>query len=261
MRPRALKVPEVTALFWVAKATTTALGESTSDLMVHSIAPVVAVLLGFVGFCAVIGLQFAVPEYRPWVYWLAVAMVGVFGTMAADVLHVGFHVAYIVSTPLFAIALVAVFVTWYRVEGTLSMHSITTTRREIFYWLAVVGTFALGTAAGDLTAVTFKLGYLESAVVFAAVIGGIATSYRWLELNPVVAFWAAYVLTRPLGASLADWLGLPNSRGGVGVGTDVVSLVLAVFLALVVGHLQTSERMVIAYATEPDGSELRPRLQ
>jgi uncharacterized membrane-anchored protein len=261
VRPRALKVPEVTALFWVAKATTTALGESTSDLLVHSIPPVLAVLLGFVAFCVALGIQFALPDYRPWAYWLAVAMVGVFGTMAADVLHVGFGIAYAVSTPVFAVALAVVFVTWYRVEGTLSMHSITTTRREIFYWLAVVGTFALGTAAGDLTAVTLRLGYLESAVLFAAVIGGIATSYHWLELNAVVAFWAAYVLTRPLGASVADWLGLPNSRGGVGVGTDVVSLVLAVFLALVVGHLQTSQEMAIAYTTEPPRGELRPHRQ
>ena len=246
---RALKVPEVTAAFWIAKATTTALGESTSDWLVHGIAPVVAVLLGFVAFTVALGIQLAAPAYRPWTYWLAVAMVGVFGTMAADVLHVRFRVPYLVSTPVFALALVAIFVTWYRVEGTLSMHSITTTRRETFYWLAVVATFALGTAAGDLTAVTFRLGYLEAAVLFAAVIGAVATSYRWLELNAVVAFWAAYVLTRPLGASLADWLGLPNARGGIGIGSDVVSLVLAVFLALVVGHLETARRGAVAYTT------------
>jgi uncharacterized membrane-anchored protein len=238
VRPRALKVPEVTLLFWIAKATTTALGESTSDWLVHTISPVLAVLLGFIAFCAALGIQFAVPEYRPWAYWLAVAMVGVFGTMAADVLHVRFGVAYGVSKLVFGVVLVCVFASWHLVEGTLSMHSIRTPRREIFYWLAVVATFALGTAAGDLTAVTFQLGYLESAVLFAAVIGGIATSYRWLELNSVVAFWSAYVLTRPLGASVADWLGLPGSRGGIGIGTDVVSLVLAVFLALLVAHLQ-----------------------
>lgn len=238
VQPRALKVPAVTGLFWVAKATTTALGESTSDWSVHAIAPVAAVLLGFVAFCIAMGIQFAMPGYRPWAYWLAVAMVGVFGTMAADVLHVGFGVPYLVSTPVFAIALAAVFVVWYRVEGTLSMHSITTTRREIFYWLAVVTTFALGTAAGDLTAVTFHLGYFESAVLFAAVIAGVATSYRWLELNTVAAFWAAYVLTRPLGASIADWLGKPTANGGLGIGNDVVSLVLAVLLVVLVGQLQ-----------------------
>ena len=240
VRPTASKVPQVTVLFWVAKATTTALGESTSDWLVHTISPIVAVLLGFAAFCAALGVQFAVPEYRPWVYWLAVAMVGVFGTMAADVLHVGLGVAYAVSTPLFASVLVVVFVCWYLVEGTVAMHSIRTTRREMFYWLAVVATFALGTAAGDLTAVTLRLGYLEAAALFAALIAGIATSYRWLELNPVVAFWTAYVLTRPLGASLADWLGLPDARGGIGVGSDVVSLLLAVLLALLVGQLELS---------------------
>lgn len=258
VRPRALKVPTVTGLFWVAKATTTALGESTSDLLVHSISPVVAVLLGFVAFCAAMAIQFAVPEYRPWVYWLAVAMVGVFGTMAADVLHVGFGVPYLVSTPVFALALAAVFVTWYRVEGTLAMHSITTTRREVFYWLAVVTTFALGTAAGDLTALTFGLGFFAAAVLFAALIAGFATSYKWLELNAIVAFWSVYVLTRPLGASIADWLGLPNSRGGIGIGTDVVSLVLAVFLALIVGQLELSRTGTTAYE---ERTAVTPRLR
>lgn len=238
VQPRALKVPAVTGLFWIAKATTTALGESTSDWSVHAIAPVVAVLLGFVAFCVAMAVQFAMPQYRPWAYWLAVAMVGIFGTMAADVLHVGFGVPYLVSTPVFAVALAAVFLVWYRVEGTLSMHSITTTRREIFYWLAVMTTFALGTAAGDLTAITFHLGYFESAALFAAVIAGIATSYHWLEVSGVVAFWAAYVLTRPLGASVADWLGKPNANGGIGIGNDVVSLVLVVLLALLVGQLE-----------------------
>ena len=238
VRPLAAKVPTVTAVFWLAKATTTALGESTSDLLVHSMAPVLAVVLGFVAFCIALGIQFRKPDHRPWAYWLAVAMVGVFGTMAADVLHVGFGVPYVVSTPLFAVALAAIFLTWYRVEGTLSMHSITTRRRETFYWLAVVATFALGTAAGDLTAVTFRLGYFEAGVAFALLIGAVATGYHWLELNTVLAFWTAYVLTRPLGASFADWFGVSHERGGLGVGSGVVSLVLAAVLIGIVGRLE-----------------------
>jgi len=151
-------------------------------------------------------------------------MVGVFGTMAADVLHVGLGVPYAVSTALFAVTLV--FVTWQRTEKTLSIHSINTPRREAFYWAAVVATFALGTALGDLTATTLHLGYFFSALLFAGVIVLPAAGYRWAHLNPILAFWWAYVITRPLGASLADGAGKPKILGGLGWGDGLVSLCL-----------------------------------
>jgi uncharacterized membrane-anchored protein len=153
------KVPEITAFFWIVKALTTAMGESTSDFLVHTLVPEIAVVLGGIAFAIALYLQFGKDRYVPWAYWLAVAMVGVFGTMAADVLHVGLGVPYIASTIFYAIVLAAVFRLWYVSEGTLSIHSITTPRRELFYWAAVLATFALGTAAGDLTAVTLGLGY------------------------------------------------------------------------------------------------------
>src|SRR3954469_11613517 len=149
----AVRVPAVTASFWVIKGLSTALGESTSDWAVHAMPPVLAVLIGFVGFVVVLLIQFSKRRYVPWAYWLTVVMVGIFGTMAADVLHVGFHVPYAASSVLYGVTLAAVFTTWHRVEGTLSVHDIDTPRREAFYWAAVVATFALGTAVGDLTAI------------------------------------------------------------------------------------------------------------
>jgi uncharacterized membrane-anchored protein len=235
-----VKVPQVLAIFWVTKALTTALGESTSDFLVHAMPPVAAVLLGFVAFCIALTVQLRARRYSAARYWFSVAMVGVFGTMAADVLHVGFGVPYPVSATLFAVALVAVFVGWYRLEGTLSVHSIDTPRRELFYWAAVVVTFALGTAVGDLTAYTVGLGYAASVVLFAALITVPALGYRFFALNAVAAFWSAYVLTRPLGASVADWLGKPAADGGVGVGAGVVSIVLAAVIAAIVVYLARS---------------------
>lgn len=231
------KVPEVTVYFWIVKALTTALGESTSDYLVHRMSPVPAVVIGFAAFCIALAVQFTVRRYLAWAYWSAVAMVGVFGTMAADVLHVGLGVAYVASTIGFVVVLAAVFGTWYAVEKTLSIHSITTTRRELFYWAAVVSTFALGTAAGDMAAVTLKLGYFSSGLAFAALILLPAIGYWRLGLNSVFAFWFAYVLTRPLGASFADWFGKPVSLGGVGVGSGPVSLALAALIACVVAFL------------------------
>ena len=220
------------------------MGEAASDYLVRVFPPVLAVGLGFVLFVVALALQFTRHRYLAWSYWLAVCAVGVFGTMVADVLHVGFGVPYAVSAPLFAVVLAAVFVVWFRVERTLSIHSIDTTRREIFYWLAVVSTFALGTAVGDLTATTFGLGYLVSAVVFGALILLIALAYRLVRLGAVLAFWAAYVLTRPFGASVADWLGKPVSLGGIGVGDGTVALVFLVAIAALVTYLQVSKRDV-----------------
>ncbi len=234
------KVPQITVWFWIAKALTTALGESTSDYLVHAISPIVAVLVGFIAFWAALVAQLRAPRYSAWTYWLAVAMVGIFGTMAADVLHVGFGIPYAASTAVFVIVLGAVFWRWHRSEGTLSIHSITTRRRELYYWAAVVSTFAMGTALGDLTASSAGLGYFSSAVGFAVLILVPAIGYRWFGLNGVLSFWLAYVLTRPLGASFADWFGKPARLGGLAIGSGLVSLVLAVLIAAIVAHLAAS---------------------
>ncbi len=240
----ALRVPEITAYFWIIKALSTAMGESTSDFLVHVMSPVLAVGLGFVAFVGALSLQLSRRRYLAWTYWLAVLMVGVFGTMAADVLHVGFHVPYIASSVLYAIVLAAVFVTWQRTERTLSIHEVDTLRRELFYWAAVVATFAMGTAVGDLTATTFGLGYDYSIVLFAAMIVIPAIGYRWFRWNAVLSFWFAYVVTRPLGASFADWVGKPVSVGGLGVGDGRVSLALTVVIAILVAYLAVTHRDV-----------------
>ncbi len=238
--PGALRVPQITVIFWVIKAFSTAMGEATSDFMVHTINPYAAVLLGFAGFAVSLVLQFRRRRYDPWTYWFAVAMVGVFGTMAADVLHVGLGVPYQASTILYALVLAAVFVAWQRTEKTLSFHSINTARRESFYWLAVVATFAMGTALGDLTAYTFHLGYFTSAALFAGLIAVPAAGYRWLRWNSVLSFWAAYVLTRPLGASIADGFGKAKNVSGMGFGDGWVALIFAVAIFVLVAYLAVS---------------------
>jgi uncharacterized membrane-anchored protein len=231
------KVPDVTPGFWVAKVLTTGMGEATSDTLVHQLAPVVAVALGAVALAIALTLQFAAPRYRPWIYWLAVAMVAVFGTMAADALHIELGIPYVVSAAAFTVVLAAVFLAWYATEHTLSIHSITTRRRETFYWLTVISTFALGTAVGDMTATTFHLGYLVSGIAFTVLIAVPAVAHRWFGLNAIFAFWFAYIDTRPLGASYADWLGVSHARGGLNLGSGGVSIGSTVLIVIVVAVL------------------------
>ncbi|MGQ5633835.1 MULTISPECIES: COG4705 family protein [unclassified Streptomyces] len=241
IRESANKVPEVTVYFWIIKVLTTGMGETASDFLAHLLGPIPAVGLGGLAFAASLVLQFAVRRYVAWIYWTAIVMVSVFGTMAADVLHVGLGVPYTLSTPLFLIALAAVFALWYATERTLSIHSIRTRRRECFYWAAVLATFALGTAAGDLTA-TIGLGYLGSVVLFAVAICVPAVTHRAGLLGAVTAFWTAYVITRPLGASLADWMALPGGRGGLGWGLGPVTLSWTVAIVGFVAFLAMSRR-------------------
>jgi uncharacterized membrane-anchored protein len=174
-------------------------------------------------------------------YWLAVVMVAVFGTMAADVTHVVLGIPYRVSTVFFAIALAVIFVVWYGSEKTLSIHSIYTLRRELFYWAAVMATFALGTAAGDLSAATLGLGYFSSGVLFAVLFAVPALAYRLFGLNEIVAFWFAYIMTRPLGASFADWFGKPY-LGGLGLSDAKVALVLTILIIGFVGYLTVTRK-------------------
>ena len=239
--PVARKVPEVTVSFWIIKLLTTAMGESISDYAVTHVNPYLAVGLGGFGLAAALALQFSVRRYVPWVYWLTVVMVAIFGTMAADATHVELGIPYLVSTVFLAIALAVVFWAWHATEGTLSFHSITTVRREFFYWATVVVTFALGTATGDLTAGTMGLGYLASGLLFGILIALPLLAYRRAVLAPIAAFWIAYVLTRPLGASFADLFGKSRSFGALGVGDGPVSLVLAILIVGLVGYLSVNQ--------------------
>jgi len=240
VQPILVKVPEITLIFWVLKLLTTGMGEAMSDFLGQNSVPLAAAV-GFFGLVLALWLQLRQPRYSPAYYWFAVMMVAVFGTMAADAIHDGTGVGYSVTAPAFALIVAVIFLLWYRTEGTLSIHSIDTRRRECFYWSAVLGTFALGTAAGDLTAYQLNLGFWTSALLFGAIIAipAIAWSRRWM--NPVVAFWFAYIVTRPLGASFADGFSKPTN-GGLGLGDGTVSAIaLAVFIALV-GYVCRSER-------------------
>jgi uncharacterized membrane-anchored protein len=236
------KVPEVTALFWLTKVLTTGMGETTSDFLARVLGPVAAGAIGLFGLVGLLTLQFRAPRYSVWTYWSAMVMVSVFGTMAADVVHVVAGVPYAVSTVAFAVILAAVLIAWYRSEGTLSIHSIRTRRRERYYWATVLATFALGTAVGDLTAGGLHLGYFSSGVMFAALIALPAIAGLGFRLNAVATFWTAYVLTRPLGASFADWMGSSTAHGGLGWGTGPVSLVLAILIAALVTLLAVRAR-------------------
>lgn len=231
------KVPEVTAYFWVIKILCTTVGETAADLLNEKLGMGLTgvSLLMSVLLVAVLVAQFRTRAYRPGIYWLAVALISVVGTLISDNLTDNLGVPLETSTVAFAVALVVVFVAWYRSERTLSIHHVDTTRRESFYWLAVLFTFALGTAAGDLVAERMDLGYWISAGLFALAIAAVAVAHFALGLDAVWSFWIAYILTRPLGASIGDYLSQPTADGGLGLGTVITSvLFLAVILGLVV---------------------------
>jgi uncharacterized membrane-anchored protein len=235
----AIKVPAVKPYFWVVKLLTTAMGEAVSDYLVNDVSKYLAVVVGFVAFVIAIVWQFRTPVYRTWPYWSAVAMVAVFGTMCADVMHIVLGLPYTVSATFYAVCLVVTFVAWHRTEGTLDIHSIVTRRREVFYWLAVIFTFAMGTALGDLFAHTFHLGYLSSAFMFAALICVPLVAWR-LGGNPVLTFWVAYILTRPIGASFADYFGMPKAISGMGLGHGAVSVVTLILVVASFTYLSRS---------------------
>lgn len=240
-QPKAIsKVPQITGLFWVVKILTTGMGETTSDFLVHQMDPLRAVALGALIFAAALAVQFAFPRYNTWVYWAAALGVSIFGTMAADVLHVGLRVPYVASTIFFTASLGLVFAIWFQVESTLSIHSITTRRREVFYWTTVLTTFALGTAAGDMTASSLGLGYFTSGLLFGAIILVPALAWWRVGLAEIPAFWFAYIVTRPLGASFADWMGVSHARSGLDWGTGPVSLALGGLILVGLGYLSVT---------------------
>lgn len=229
---RATKVPEVFLLFWIVKLLTTGMGEAGSDFL-GSISIPLAALIGIGGFFVVLWLQLRAEEYHPVRYWTTVLSVALFGTMIADGPHVALGTPYAVDSVIYFVLLCGLLAWWKASEGTLSVHSITTARRERFYWGAVLLTFGLGTAVGDSTALEMGLGFAWSIVLFGILILVPLVLWR-IGLNATVAFWAAYVLTRPLGASVADWLGKSHAAGGRGWGDGTVTgLALLIFVALV----------------------------
>ncbi|SOE58133.1 Uncharacterized membrane-anchored protein [Streptomyces sp. OV198] len=231
------KVPEVTAYFWIIKVLCTTVGETAADFLNSNLGmglTGVSLLMSAL-LAVVLVVQFRTKAYRPGVYWFAVALISVVGTLISDNLTDNLGVSLTTCTTVFAVALAVVFAIWYRREGTLSIHSIDTVSREAYYWLAVLFTFALGTSAGDLVAEKMALGYWVSAILFGLAIAAVAVAHFALGLNAVLSFWIAYILTRPLGASMGDYLSQPTGDGGLGLGTTVTSvLFLVVILALVV---------------------------
>ena len=231
------KVPEITLFFWVIKILCTTVGETAADFLNNNLhlgltgtSLVMAVLLA-----GALVYQFRSDAYRPGIYWTCVVLISIVGTLITDNLVDNFGVALEVTTVLFSVALIATFLVWYMSERTLSVHTIVTPRREGFYWLAILFTFALGTAAGDYIAESLNVGYWRSALLFGSLIAVVAVAHFWFSLNAVVAFWAAYILTRPLGASIGDYLSQSRDDGGLNLGTVGTSaLFLLAILVLVV---------------------------
>jgi uncharacterized membrane-anchored protein len=238
------KVPEVTLFFWIIKILCTTVGETAADFLnvdlgfgLNNTTYVMGVLL-----LVTLGFQFRATKYEPGLYWLAVVLLSVVGTLITDNLTDNFGVSLVVSTIAFSIALAATFAAWYASERTLSIHTIVTRRREAFYWLAILFTFALGTAASDLFAEKLSVGYWPSALIFGGLIAVIAVAHLRYGLDAILAFWLAYILTRPLGASIGDFLSQPQGDGGLGLGTTGTSaLFLTAILGLVV-YLSVTRR-------------------
>lgn len=230
------KVPEVTLYFWIIKILATTVGETAADFLKSTLGWGMAGTTYAVGGLLLFALafQFRARGYVPALYWLAVVLLSVVGTLITDTLVDTFGVPLTTTTAIFSLALAAVFAGWYATERTLSIHTIHTTRREGFYWLAILFTFALGTAAGDLVAERLSLGYALSALLFGGLIALVATAHFRRLIAAIPAFWIAYILTRPLGASLGDLLSQPTTNGGLGLGTVWTSvLFLATILSLV----------------------------
>ncbi len=228
------RVPAVTPDFWLIKLMAVTMGETAADYLAVNLG------LGLTGtsllmasiLVAALVFQFRQKRYVPWSYWLAVVLISIVGTLVTDNLVDNFGVSLVTTTVVFSAALAATFAVWYASERTLSIHAVTTTKREAFYWLAILFTFALGTAAGDLVAEHFALGYMATGILFGMIIASITFGYFVLKLDGILAFWIAYIFTRPLGASFGDLLSQPTEYGGLGLGTILTS---AIFLTAIVG--------------------------
>ena len=249
------KVPEITLFFWVIKIMCTTVGETAADYLNDNLG------FGLTNTTYVSGallavllvVQFRLRRYVPVVYWSVVVVISVFGTLITDNMTDGYNVPLTTSTPIFAVLLALAFAVWFGVERTLSIHTIFTTRREGFYWLAILFTFALGTAAGDLVAEKFSLGYGPSIAIWGGIIAAITVAHYGFRLNAVLAFWLAYILTRPLGASIGDFTSQHSSKyGGLGLGTTGTSYIfLACILALVAFLTVTKRDQTSAVTPRP----------
>ena len=242
------KVPEVILYFWIIKILCTTVGETFADYLNTNLN------LGLTGTSLIMGallvvalfFQFRSKKYTPGIYWLSIVLISVVGTLITDNLTDNFGISLITTTVIFAVALATIFALWYRKEKTLSIHSITTTRREIFYWLTILFTFALGTAAGDLVAEKFALGYLLSTLLFAGLIALVTLAHYRFKLSAVLSFWLAYILTRPLGASIGDYLSQNHDDGGLALGTTLTSIIFLVLILGMVIYLTLTKKDEIA---------------
>lgn len=248
------KVPEIALSFWAIKILCTTVGETASDYLNESLGfglTWTSLVMGLL-LATILVFQFRARRYSAPLYWLSVVMISVVGTLITDNLSDNIGVPLEYSTAVFSVILAVVFAVWYGVERTLSIHTIVTTRREAFYWLAILFTFALGTAAGDLSAERFQLGYLVSIVLFGGLIALVTLGYYRLAANPILAFWLAYILTRPLGASIGDFLSQPRASGGLGIGpTGTSYLFLGAILALVTYLTVTRRDPIPAHGSLP----------
>jgi uncharacterized membrane-anchored protein len=254
LRRMMVKVPEITFYFWIIKVLATTVGETAADYLNTNLnlgLTKTTYLMGAL-LVGVLVFQFRERRYVPSIYWLAVVLISIVGTLITDNLVDNFGVSLKVTTAAFSVALALTFIAWYRNEGTLAIHSIYTTKREAFYWLAILFTFALGTAAGDLIAESLNLGYWKSALLFAGVIALIAVAYFRSWINEVLGFWIAYILTRPLGASLGDYFSQKRKDGGLALGTVGTSALFLVTILAVVIYLSITKRD--QPVTDPDAA-------
>jgi uncharacterized membrane-anchored protein len=249
------KVPEVTFYFWIIKVLATTVGETAADFLNDNLGLgltkttlVMSVLL-----IAALVFQFRARRYVPGIYWLAVVLISVVGTLITDNLVDNFGVSLVVSTTIFAVALAVTFIAWYASERTLSVHTIVTSKREGFYWAAILFTFALGTASGDLLAEKLSVGYWQSALIFAAIIALVTLAHFRLGLNAIAAFWIAYILTRPLGASLGDYFSQKPADGGLGLGTVITSGIFLTTILVVVSYLGRQQQRQLSGAAAAEG--------
>jgi uncharacterized membrane-anchored protein len=253
----ATKVPEITLMFWVIKLWTTGMGEATSDFLGDHSVPI-AGAVGLFGTLLALYLQLRQEEYRAPYYWFVVAMIAIFGTMIADAIHDGLSIPYPFTTGGFGLITALIFWRWYRTEGTLSIHSINTRRRELYYWLAVFFTFALGTAAGDMTATSLNLGFLDSILLFSGIMLIPLIGWWRLNWNPIFTFWFAYVDTRPIGASFSDWFSKPHDITGLNFGDAHTALIgWIVFIVFVAAVALTKHGIQLRHENE---SHLQPAL-
>lgn len=238
------RVPRITVDFWLIKLMAVTMGETAADYLNVQLGlglTATSLLMAAVLLAALVW-QFWQRRYVPAPYWLAVVLISIVGTLITDNLVDNFHVPLIVTAVAFAVLLAVTFLAWYRTERTLSIHTVYTTRREVFYWLTILFTFALGTAAGDLVAEQFSLGYLATGILFGMIIASLTIGYFFLKLDEILAFWLIYILTRPLGASFGDLLSQPRQYGGLGLGTIITSVIFLLIIVCVVAYMSVRHR-------------------